>query len=143
MIEKFTITNNSSRVLFEKLMPGSLTLVLKKSSDSPIPKILTGGLPTLGFRIPDYKITKMLSESLNIPYTTPSANRSGEPAPYSIEEVKKVLDLSEVDLVLDAGGLDRNIKPSTIVDLSSNVPKILREGPITEEDILSLLGFEK
>lgn len=139
MINKLTVTNKSSLLLYEKFMPGPLTLILKKKAGSPIPEILTGNLPTLGVRIPDCKITKMLSEFLNVAYTTPSANREGEPTPYSIDEVNKVLDINLVDIVLDTGKLDEKTKPSTLVDLSGDVPKILREGPITKDGIQGAL----
>ena len=138
MMDKLTATNKVSQILFRKLMPGPITLILEKRLNSPIPNNLTGGLPTLGVRIPDYKITKLLSEFLNIPYTTPSANRDGEPTPYSIEEVRNVLDLNIIDIVLDAGLLPKN-KPSTLVDLSGKTPKILREGPINKVQIFETL----
>ena len=138
MIKKLTITNRSVKVLFEKFIPGPLTLILKKRPDSPIPQILSGRLPTLGVRIPDCQVTQIFSEFLKLPYTTPSANKEGESTPYSIGEVKKVLDLSLIDLVLDAGSLPRNL-PSTVADLTKNTPKILREGPITNEQINEVL----
>lgn len=127
MIEKTAYTNSLARKIYNKFLPGPLTIILNKKD--LIPDILTANLNTIGIRIPNCKITKLISENLKLPYTTPSANRSGEKTPYSIEEVKNVLDLSQVDLVIDGGKLP-NIPPSTIVDISTNEIKFLREGSL-------------
>lgn len=127
MIEKIAHTNKLSKTIYEKYFPGALTMVLPKKDI--IPNDLTGGLSTIGVRIPDTKFTKTLSQLVDFPYTTPSANRSGEPTPYSIHEVAKVLDLSKVDLVLDAGVLPKNL-PSTIVAVGDDSVTILRQGPV-------------
>jgi L-threonylcarbamoyladenylate synthase len=134
MLNALTITNKKAKFLYDKLIPGPLTLILKKKHNSPIPKVLTGGLNTLGVRIPNCEVTKMLSQHLNTPYTTPSANRSGKPATYLVDEVKTNLGLEQIDLVLDAGSLPKN-KPSTIIDLSKNTFQILRKGDISPKDI--------
>ncbi|MBN1169104.1 threonylcarbamoyl-AMP synthase [Candidatus Woesebacteria bacterium] len=139
MIRKLTIPNKTSKTLFEKLLPGPLTMILKKRPCSPIPGILTGGLSTLGVKIPDNLTTQSLSGCLHLPYTTPSANRTGEQTPYSISDVKNVLDVSKVDLILDAGTLPEN-KPSTIIDLSEYNIKILREGNVSANDILDTIS---
>lgn len=151
MIENLCETNAAAKKLYDKFMPGPLTLILTKRPK--IPNTLTANLPTLGVRIPDSPITQSLSRLVNFPYTTPSANKSDGNTPYSINKVIKELGLSEtpprwpkdssdggkslktkVDLILDAGKLPK-VLPSTIVDLTSEVPKILREGPIKEENI--------
>ena len=132
MIEQLCYPNAIAKKLYEKFLPGPLTLILKKKNI--IPDILTANLPTLGVRLPNNRVTKQLSNYLNFPYTTPSANKSGELTPYTIDDVKNSLDLSKVDLVLDAGALP-NVPPSTIVDVTTEVPKTLRVGPITVEDV--------
>ena len=137
MIEKLTKTNDAARKLYDKFLPGPLTLILPKKK--MVPDILTGGLPTVGIRIPDNEVTKKLSHQLPFPYTTPSANKSGGIAPFSIEEVKKELDTSSVDLILNGGKLP-NTLPSTIVDLSNTPPKILREGSISKTKIIKTLA---
>ena len=132
MIESLCYTNQIAKKLYDKFLPGPLTLILKKRKI--VPNILTANLPTLGVRIPSNSVTKCLSNSLPFPYTTPSANRTGEPPPYSIDEVEKVLDMSKVDLVLDAEKLPHT-PPSTIVDINDEALKILREGPINKRQI--------
>lgn len=132
MIEELCITNDSAKKLYDKFLPGPLTIILQKRKK--VPDILTAGLPSLGVRIPNNELTKKLSNELPFPYTTPSANKSGGKTPYSIDDVKKELDISKIDLILNAGKLPE-VKPSTIIDLTTSPPKILREGPIKKEEI--------
>lgn len=127
MIEELTETNLLAKKLYDKFLPGPLTIILQKRKK--VPDILTANLPTLGIRIPNNLITQSLSNSINFPFTTPSANKSGGVTPYSIDDVKKELDIAKVDLILDAGNLPE-VTPSTIIDLTTTQPKILREGPI-------------
>ncbi len=139
MIEEYTYTNNRARILYDKLIPGPLTIVLPKKANAS--DILTGGLTTLGVRIPNNTFTTALSEIFPYPYTTPSANRSGASTPYSIDEVKEQLSVEKVDLLIDSGKLIPT-PPSTIIDLSSKTPKILRSGPITKTEIENILEEE-
>lgn len=133
MIEGITKPTDLAKALHDKYMPGPITLILEKHN--VVPDELTAGLPTLGVRIPDCKVTQAISQLLKNPYTTPSANREGGLIPYSIEEV---LGLEGIDLVLDAGKLPP--KPtSTIVNLTSENIKILREGEISSREILNFI----
>jgi L-threonylcarbamoyladenylate synthase len=136
MIEGLTITNLSAKILNDNFLPGPLTLILKKHD--VVPGILTANLPTLGLRIPDNKVTQAISANFSYAYTTPSANMSGGKTPYTINDVKKELDISKIDLILDAGQLPERL-PSTLVDVSSQNIKILREGTISTPQILKAL----
>jgi len=135
MIEDLTFTNHFAKKLFNNFLPGPLTLILKKKSI--VPNLLTSDLPTLGIRIPDNNITRLLSRLVDFPYTTPSANVSGEKTPYSINDINKNL-LTKVNVILDSGKL-KKIKPSTIIDISCSQPKILRKGPISIKKIENVL----
>ncbi len=137
MMEDLTKTNELAKKLYQKFLPGPLTLILPKKK--VVPDILTAGLPTLGIRIPNNHITMQLSNHLPFPYTTPSANREGGKIPYSIGDVKKELDIGKVNLILNAGKLPPT-PPSTLIDLTQSPPKILREGPITKGRIEKVLG---
>ncbi len=132
MIEELCHTNELVKKLYDAFLPGPLTIILPKKD--VVPNMLVANAKTLGVRIPNSLITKSLSHLLTFPYTTPSANRTGEQTPYFIDEVSKVLDLEKVDLVLDAGILPK-IAPSTVVDISGGEVKIIREGPIGREEI--------
>lgn len=139
MIDKITHTGKFSKILYENFLPGPLTMILPKKEI--VPDILTANLPTLGVRIPSHPVTQHLSSIVPFAYTTPSANREGGETPYSIGDVKRELNLSHVDMVLDAGKIPKN-PPSTLVDLSKSTPEILREGAITESQILKKLTLK-
>ena len=136
MIEELCLVNDAAKKLYDKFLPGPLTIILPKKK--MVPDILTAGLSTVGVRIPNNNLTIKLSNHLTFPYTTPSANKSGGKTPYSIDDVKEELNISKVDLILDAGKLPAT-PPSTIVDLTRSDPKILREGPILKGGIWEVI----
>jgi L-threonylcarbamoyladenylate synthase len=119
-------------VLTEKFWPGPLTLVLKASSD--LPKEMIGPGESVGIRLPDVSWLQRLIDDVAFPITATSANISGE---NEINDSQRIKDIfcGKVDLIVD-GGKTRGILPSTVVDLSSKKPKILREGAVP----LSSLG---
>ena len=139
MINKLTFTNDFAKELYVTFTPGPLTIILNKKPI--VPNILTAGLPTLGVRIPKLAIIRRISNFVDFPFTTPSANKSGGKIPYSINDVGDELDIEKVDLILDAGELPK-ILPSTIIDLTIDPPKILRQGPISKTNIEKVLGVE-
>ena len=121
----------SFRALATTFWPGPLTMVLWKShlvSDK-----LTAGRDTVGLRVPDHRLPRYISKSLEKAITGTSANLSGSPSLTTAQEVEAQLG-DAVDLVID-GGAARGTTASTVVDLSGNTPTILREGSITLEDI--------
>lgn len=138
MIEELTHVNRPAKKLYEEYLPGPLTLILPKKKI--VPDILTANLPTVGIRIPNNLVTHSLSRLVPFPYTTPSANKAGGKTPYSIDDVIKELDISKIDLIIDAGKLPVT-PPSTIIDLSVIPPLILREGPITKSQIKNVLSL--
>ena len=106
-------------------------MVLRKShlvSDK-----LTAGRDTVGLRVPDHRLPRYISKSLEKAITGTSANLSGSPSLTTAQEVEAQLG-DAVDLVID-GGPAREATASTVVDLSGNTPTILREGSITLENI--------
>lgn len=118
-------------VLIEQFWPGPLTLVLKASSDLPVEMLGPGD--SVGIRLPDVSWLRGLIEEANFPITATSANISGE---REIEDPQKIKDIfsGKVDLIID-GGKTSGILPSTVVDLSSSRPKILREGAVLRTDL--------
>ena len=121
----------SFRALAKTFWPGPLTIVLRKShlvSDK-----LTAGRDTVGLRVPDHRLPRYISKSLEKAITGTSANLSGSPSLTTAQEVEAQLG-DAVDLVID-GGPARGTTASTVVDLSGDTPIILREGSITLEDI--------
>ena len=116
-----------ARKIAEKFFPGPLTLVLKNKD---------GG--TTGLRIPNHPFILMLLEKLNSPLAATSANISGEPAALTIEDALGNLEILP-DIVLNSGRIEAGV-PSTVVDASSGTFKILRPGPITEKEIIKIVG---
>lgn len=124
--------------LAEAFLPGPLTLVLRKKET--IPDVLVGGKNTVGIRIPKNDTALAIVRLLKKPITATSANISGGDTSYSTTAVRESLGekSDRVDVYVDDGTLPR-IAPSTLVDLTQEEPIILREGPITREQILDVL----
>ncbi len=118
-----------------RLWPGPLTLVLPATSG--VPRVVTQGRPCVGLRAPAHPLTLKVLE-LAGPVVMPSANVSGRPSPSSGWEA--ILEMfGRADLVIDAGECVEGLE-STIVDLCSSPPRVLRLGPLRPEEISSLLG---
>lgn len=125
--------------LARKFWPGPMTLILKKS-DKVLPAV-SGGQDTVGLRIPSHPVALSLLKEFNSGVAAPSANRHGKISPTTAEHVKSELgDL--VAKVLDGGQCSVGIE-STIVDLSGEMPRILRPGMITLDEIESVLKKAK
>ncbi|MBR6316328.1 MAG: threonylcarbamoyl-AMP synthase [Lachnospiraceae bacterium] len=120
--------------LAEKFWPGPLTMILKKSSR--VPKETTGGLSTVAVRFPNHEVALALIREAGGFIAAPSANTSGRPSPTVGKYVYEDLD-GRVDMILDGGDSAIGLE-STIVDLTENVPVVLRPGFITLEQLQSI-----
>jgi L-threonylcarbamoyladenylate synthase len=140
MADEYVILNQAARQLAAKFLPGPLTMVLPKRA--VVPDLLVSGRQTLGIRIPDNEVCLRLARKSGIPLTTTGANISGGGDSYTVDDVIRQLDsrADAVDLYLDQGRLDPTL-PSTLIDLSSDSPVILREGPISSADLWKALGI--
>lgn len=116
--------------------PGPLTLILKKQDC--VPKETTGGLDTVAIRLPANHIARELISKAGIFIAAPSANKSGKPSPTKAEHVIQDLD-GEIDMIIDGGKATLGLE-STIVDLSSGAPMILRPGCITKRMLENVIG---
>jgi len=131
MIDSLLKIDRNRKEILKKNLPGPFTFILpfKTSIDRRgIFKDL-GSKSTLGIRISDSLICQKLTEALKIPYTATSANISGQKPTYSVKEILNQFKNKKIqpDLILDAGELPKN-PPSTVVDLTSWPPKMLRKG---------------
>ncbi len=135
MAEDYAFVPESALNLAQHFLPGPLTLVLRKREI--ISDLLSGGKETIGIRMPNNLIALALVERAGVPITATSANVSGRPDIYSVQDAFDQLG-NKVDLYLDIGILPKRL-PSTILDLTLDTPKILREGPIPFEKILEKL----
>ncbi len=155
MAKKYCEIGETREEIFSALLPGAFTLILKVKSAKRKDKLMhdfnylknqskvkiqkcifTGFKNTLSLRIPDCKITELLSKELKIPFTATSANISGFPGNGDINKVLKQFGIDRkkpesfrsigIDLVLDAGILPKK-NPSMIIDLTGEKPKIIRK----------------
>ncbi len=113
--------------LIAEFMPGALTIVLPAKPH--LPPILTAGGDTVAVRIPDNHIVRQLAAGLGYPLAVSSANRSGDSDSRTAEEVSARVG-AYIDLILD-GGTTPDKGSSTVLDLTTSPPRVLREGPIT------------
>lgn len=114
----------------KELLPGPYTVVLK--SEHIVSKLLESEKGTLGVRIPNYKAVSEVMERFAGPVTATSANRSGHPSVHTVAALMNQLNDSQkamIDLVVDVGELPRN-KPSTVIDMTTDDLKVLREGDL-------------
>ena len=123
-------------VLAEKFWPGPLTMILKKKDK--VPDSITGGLGTVAIRMPSHPVAAELIRSSGVYIAAPSANTSGKPSPTRAEHV--INDLSgRIDMIIQDDTVDIGVE-STIIDLSEEVPTILRPGYITQSMFEEAIG---
>ena len=126
----------AGRKLMEAFWPGPLTMIFPKSSK--VPYGTTGGLDTVAVRMPDDPVASRLSELAGVPVAAPSANTSGRPSPTTADHVWQDMN-GRIDMIIDGGPVGIGVE-STIVDVSSPVPSVLRPGAITMEMLREVLG---
>ncbi len=124
-----------AKTLMDRFWPGDVTLVMTASGF--LPDLLTAGTGKIGVRLPGHPVAKALVKQVGGPITGTSANISGMPGCASVKDLDPKL-VQGVDLVLDAGSLKKG-KSSTVVDLTTTMPTVLREGRISAEAILEIL----
>jgi L-threonylcarbamoyladenylate synthase len=117
--------------LIDSFLPGALTLVMKKAGS--IPDLISGGKDTIAFRIPDHPVTIALISGTANPLIGTSANTSGKPSALTADEVNKQLG-DKIDYILD-GGICPGGKESSIVDVTGDIPVLLREGALSKKEI--------
>jgi L-threonylcarbamoyladenylate synthase len=126
----------SAARLAERFWPGPLTLVLPKAAG--LPDAVTAGGPTVAVRVPAHPVALALIRAAGVPVAAPSANRSGYLSPTCAEHVVAGLD-GRIEIVLDAGPVPGGIE-STVLDLSSDLPRLLRPGLLSVADLRSIVG---
>jgi len=122
-------------MLIERFWPGPLTLIF--SASPHLPSVLLGEANKIAIRVSSHPIAQALTNELNFPITSTSANVSGAQSPFTSDEVSFQLG-NKIDLLID-GGRTPGEKPSTIIDVTISPPRLVREGAITYRKILEFL----
>lgn len=125
-----------AKKLMKLFWPGPLTLILPK--EKKIPDVVTAGLDTVAIRMPSHPVALALIKKSGVPIAAPSANRSGYPSPTTGQHVYEDLK-GRIEAILESGPTGVGVE-STIVDLSGELPVILRPGGITRENLTQVLG---
>ncbi len=125
-----------ARALMDRFWPGALTIVMRKAKGYR--SVALAGQGTVALRVPDHAVTREIIRALGEPITGTSANRAGAPPPLSAAET--ALHMGEaVSLVVD-GGLCPRGRESTVVDITGDAPRLLRDGAVNREEIEKALG---
>ncbi|MDW8051978.1 MAG: L-threonylcarbamoyladenylate synthase [Armatimonadota bacterium] len=135
----FAYTQDHSELvekLIQAFMPGPLTLVLPKRE--MISDIVTAGRNTVAIRIPQHPVARTLIQRSQRPIAAPSANKFGRPSPTTADHVLRDLN-GEIEAVLDAGPTPLGVE-STVLDLTTSPPTLLRPGGVSKEAIEAVVG---
>lgn len=126
----------AARRLMERYWPGPMTLIFHKTDKVPLST--TGGLDTVAVRMPSHPVARALIRAAGVPIAAPSANLSGRPSPTKASHVREDMD-GRIDMILDGGEVGIGLE-STIIDVTGEVPALLRPGFISEEMLKEVLG---
>lgn len=127
---------DAATVLAAAFWPGPLTLVLPKAA--AIPDSVSAGLPLVGVRVPAHPVALALLRAARVPVAAPSANKSNQLSPTSAQHVAR--GLADVDVTILDGGPSLVGIESTVLDLSDEVPTLLRPGGVSREQLEAVLG---
>ena len=125
-----------ARKLAEAYWPGPLTMIMKKSR--LIPGEVSAGLQTVGIRMPASETARALIREAGRPIAAPSANRSGRPSPTTAKHVLDDMD-GRIPMIIDGGSCQVGLE-STVLDVTGDVPRVLRPGGVTPEMIAAVAG---
>lgn len=128
--------SEKAEVVMNKFWPGPITIILKKKGI--VPDRTSGGLDTVAIRMPSHKIAREIIKQAGIPIAAPSANISGRPSPTKAKHVKDEMD-GRVDGMILGGDSNFGLE-STVLDMTSDIPMILRPGSVTKEDLEKVIG---
>lgn len=128
--------SEKAEIIMDKFWPGPITIILNKKDI--VPNTTSGGLDTVAIRMPSHKIAREIIKEAGVPIAAPSANISGRPSPTKANHVYEEMNGRVSGLVL--GGDSNFGLESTVLDLTSDIPMILRPGSITKEDLEKVIN---
>lgn len=127
---------DSARRLAAAFWPGPLTIILTRTG--VIPPEVSAGLPTVAIRYPSHPVAQAVIRAADTPLAAPSANLSGSPSPTTARHVLHDMK-GKIDAVLDGGASEVGVE-STVITLAAEVPRVLRPGGVTVEELRRVLG---
>ena len=136
-IDKYAYVSNRDKKIIDAFVPGPVTLLLK--AKDVVSGYVTHNTGIIGVRVPDMELVQGLIKYCGRPLLVPSANKSGDKPSLTSLEVKEIFK-NELGYIFESDSLGQ--RPSTIIDLTSEQVKILREGPISIKDINEVLKGE-
>lgn len=138
-IERFSLAGEFSekaQALAEAFWPGPLTIIVPKGKSIPVE--VSAGLDTVAIRLPEHPVARAIIKAANTPLAAPSANISGSPSPTTAYHVMKDMK-GKIQAVLDGGSCSVGLE-STVVTVATPVPRLLRPGGITPEQLQQVIG---
>jgi L-threonylcarbamoyladenylate synthase len=134
--DRLAQVDDRAHALMARFWPGGVTIILPRRSGLDLVLGNGAGAPTVGVRCPDHTVPRRLCAEVG-PLATTSANLHGEPTPPTADEVRALFG-DAVALVVDGGRCEG--EPSTVIDLTGNRPKLVREGTVSWSDVLGVAG---
>ena len=128
--------SDKAEIVMDNFWPGPITIIFKKKDIVPLRT--SGGLDTVAIRMPSNPIARELLKEVKLPIAAPSANISGRPSPTRGKHVYKEMN-NRVDGIILGGDCIFGLE-STVLDLTNDIPVILRPGSITKEDLENVIG---
>lgn len=122
--------------LAERFWPGPLTMIFPKSD--VVPMRTTGNLDSIAVRVPEHPIARQLIRLAGVPIAAPSGNRSGKPSPTTAAHMFEDME-GRIPMIIDGGTCGVGVE-STVLDMTGDVPRVLRPGGVTPEMIRDCVG---
>lgn len=135
--ENYAEFSDEARMLAAVLWPGPLTMILPRKADCGISDLVTAGLNSIAIRVPAHKVARDILKAAGVPVAAPSANISGTLSPTTPQHVADGLG-DKVDLIIGGGAAEFGLE-STVIDMTGDMPVILRPGAVTPDDVARVL----
>lgn len=124
------------KIMAKKFWPAPLTMIMKKSDK--IPNVVSGNLDTVAIRMPKSEYARAIIENCGLPLAAPSANLSGSPSPTNAKYVFDDMN-GRIPLIIDGGSCEIGVE-STVISFAQDIPRLLRPGGVTLEEMTELIG---